>query len=62
MATSVITIFVRHPEGCKYEGDESSRRCDCRKHLRWTPGRRTAPPQGRDTLLEEEAEDKSPVA
>jgi integrase/recombinase XerD len=32
----VITIFVRHSAGCKYEGDETSKRCDCRKHLRWT--------------------------
>lgn len=31
----VITIFVRHSEGCKYEADEFSKRCDCRKHLRW---------------------------
>lgn len=36
MAAPVITIFVRHSEGCKYSGDEFSRRCDCRKHLRWT--------------------------
>ncbi len=33
---TVITIFVRHSDGCKYTGDEFSRRCDCRKHLRWT--------------------------
>jgi integrase/recombinase XerD len=32
----VVTIFVRHAHGCKYEGDESCKRCDCRKHLRWT--------------------------
>jgi integrase/recombinase XerD len=35
-----ITIFVRHStkngKPCKYAGDEFSRRCDCRKHLRWT--------------------------
>jgi site-specific recombinase XerD len=31
----VITIFVRHSEGCKYEADEFAKRCDCRKHLRW---------------------------
>jgi integrase/recombinase XerD len=35
-ATSLITIFVRHSEGCKYAGDEFSKRCNCRKHLRWT--------------------------
>jgi len=32
----VITIFVRHSAGCKYADDETSRRCNCRKHLRWT--------------------------
>jgi site-specific recombinase XerD len=41
MSTPVITIFVRHgngPDGkpCKYSGDEFSRRCNCRKHFRWT--------------------------
>lgn len=36
MSTPVITIFVRHSEGCKYAGDELSRRCNCRKHFRWT--------------------------
>lgn len=32
----VITIFVRHAANCKYHGDEFARRCQCRKHLRWT--------------------------
>src|SRR5579863_5642891 len=32
----VITIFVRHSADCKYEGDEFCKRCNCRKHLRWT--------------------------
>jgi site-specific recombinase XerD len=32
----LITIFVRHDEDCKYKGDETSKRCACRKHLRWT--------------------------
>jgi hypothetical protein len=32
----VITIFVRHSEDCKYSGDEFSKRCPCRKHLRWS--------------------------
>ena len=36
MGTPVITIFVRHSAGCKYAGDEFARRCNCRKHLRWT--------------------------
>ena len=30
-----ITIFVRHAAGCKYAGDETARRCNCKKHLRW---------------------------
>ena len=32
----VITIFVRHSKGCKYAGDKFCRRCNCRKHFRWT--------------------------
>ena len=36
----VITIFVRHSASCKYAGDEFCKRCDCRKHLRWTQGGR----------------------
>src|SRR4051794_30357428 len=37
MSTSpVITIFVRHSVDCKYAGDEFAKRCDCRKHFRWT--------------------------
>lgn len=35
-AAPVITIYVRHSDGCKYASDEFSRRCVCRKHLRWT--------------------------
>ena len=31
-----VTVFVRPSEGCKYNGDETWRRCDCRKHLRWS--------------------------
>jgi integrase/recombinase XerD len=34
----IITVFVRHSDGCKYAGDEFSRRCNCRKHFRWTQG------------------------
>jgi integrase/recombinase XerD len=30
-----ITIFVRHSGSCKYAGDETWKRCDCRKSLRW---------------------------
>jgi len=36
MSTPVITIFVRHSPGCKYVGDEFTKRCNCRKHFRWT--------------------------
>ena len=32
----VITIFVRHSADCKYAGDEFCKRCNCRKHFRWT--------------------------
>jgi integrase/recombinase XerD len=32
----LITIFVRHSSDCKYAGDEFCKRCNCRKHLRWT--------------------------
>lgn len=32
----VIAIFVRHSEDCKYRDDETWKRCNCRKHLRWT--------------------------
>jgi integrase/recombinase XerD len=36
MQAPVITIFVRHSTSCKYAGDEFSKRCNCRKHFRWT--------------------------
>jgi site-specific recombinase XerD len=32
----LITIFVRHSPSCKYAGDEFSKRCNCRKHFRWS--------------------------
>ena len=31
-----IEISVRHAAGCRYRDDEGWKRCDCRKHLRWT--------------------------
>lgn len=31
-----ITIFVRHTANCPRIGDEFWRRCNCRKHLRWS--------------------------
>lgn len=33
-----IEIFVRHSASCRYRDDETWKRCDCRKHLRWTFG------------------------
>jgi integrase/recombinase XerD len=36
MVAPTITIFVRHSAGCKYAGDEFAKRCQCRKHFRWT--------------------------
>jgi integrase/recombinase XerD len=36
MSTPLITIFVRHAADCKYAGDEFTKRCNCRKHFRWT--------------------------
>jgi integrase/recombinase XerD len=36
MSTPLITVFVRHAADCKYFGDEFSKRCNCRKHFRWT--------------------------
>jgi integrase len=36
MNAPIITIFVRHAADCKYKRDEFCRRCQCRKHLRWT--------------------------
>ena len=32
----IITIFVRHSANCKNRGDEFCKRCNCRKHLRWS--------------------------
>lgn len=32
----LITVFVRHKADCKYKGDEFSKRCNCRKHFRWS--------------------------
>jgi integrase/recombinase XerD len=36
VSAPLITIFVRHTPGCKHAGDEFTKRCQCRKHLRWT--------------------------
>ncbi len=36
MSTPLITVFVRHTPGCKYGDDEMCKRCNCRKHIRWT--------------------------
>ena len=37
-AAPVITIFVRHTPGCKWEGEEFAKGCRCRKHFRWSQG------------------------
>lgn len=34
--TPLITIFVRHKPKCKYAGDEFTKRCSCKKHLRFS--------------------------
>src|SRR5579864_7223989 len=34
----IITIFVRHSRDCKYKDDETWKRCNCSKHLRWSHG------------------------
>jgi integrase/recombinase XerD len=36
MGTPIVTIFVRHKPGCKYAGEEFTKSCKCRKHLRWS--------------------------
>lgn len=36
MNAPIITIFVRHSADCKYKRDEFCRRCQCKKHLRWS--------------------------
>lgn len=35
-AVPVVTIFVRHSPGCKYSGDEFTKKCACPKHFRWS--------------------------
>jgi hypothetical protein len=39
MNAPLITIFVHHSPDCNYAGDKFSKRCDCRKHFRWSKGR-----------------------
>src|SRR3974390_2281942 len=36
MEAPLVTIFVRHSQECKYAGDEFCKRCNCKKHLRWS--------------------------
>jgi integrase/recombinase XerD len=36
MEAPLITVFVRHSKSCPYVGDEFSKRCKCKKHLRWS--------------------------
>ncbi len=35
-AVPLIEIFVRHNADCERQGDERWKRCNCRKHLRWS--------------------------
>ena len=36
LTTPLVTIYVRHSAGCKQAADETAKKCDCRKWLRWT--------------------------
>jgi len=68
----VITIFVRHSSDCKYKGDEFCKRCDCRKHLRWSSGgkqyrkkagtRSWAEAEEKKRELEDQLSGRTPVA
>lgn len=50
MTAPDVVIYVRHSAGCKYGADESAKRCDCRKWLRWTvKGKRHREPAGTRT-------------
>jgi len=72
MEAPLITIFVRHSTDCKYAGDEFCKRCNCRKHLRWSAngkqyrrksGSRSWPgAEDAKRRLEEELSGKKPVA
>ena len=48
-----IQVFVRHKPGCKFEGDEGSRRCNCKKWMRWRKdGKQYRKPTGARTWAE----------
>ncbi len=51
----VVTIYVRHSEGCK-QTSEQYKRCNCRKHLRWNDadGNRQRQPAGTRSWAEAE--------
>jgi integrase/recombinase XerD len=36
MESPIITIFVRHSLGCPGTGNQTYKRCNCPKHLRWS--------------------------
>ena len=36
MEVPQITVFVRHRANCSHRANEFYKRCDCRKHLRWS--------------------------
>jgi integrase/recombinase XerD len=71
-AAPVITIFVRHAADCKYAGDEFCKRCDCKKHFRWTRNgkqyrrktgtRSWAEAERQKRVLEDQLAGRTPVA
>jgi site-specific recombinase XerD len=62
VSTPVITIFVRHHEDCKYREDEFSKRCNCRKHFRWTQGGKQFRRKAGTRSWEEAEENKTRLA
>src|SRR5258708_79472 len=66
-----ISVFVRHSAACKYRDDETWKRCNCRKHFRWSHGgkqyrqsaktRTWAQAEANKRLLEAKFSGKSPV-
>jgi hypothetical protein len=54
---SIVTIFVRHSANCPHRTDEKYKKCNCRKHLRWSSNGRQFT-QGAKTRIWAEAEIK----
>ena len=36
LSSPILTIFVRYSTDRRYRGDEFTKRCNCRKHRRWS--------------------------